>query len=90
VTATTGSNAVGVAGCDNDWTVWGVGSRLQWDVTKSFYIGVEAIYQNLESAKPNATGVLPAALVLTNSGATHVSDESNWSFTLRMHKDFLP
>jgi len=88
--ATTGSNAVGVAGCSNNWTVWGVGSRLQWDVTKSFYIGVEAVYQNIQSATPNATGVLPAPLILTNSGATRASDESNWSFTLRMHKDFLP
>ena len=33
------------AGCNNNWDTWGVGSRLQWDVTKSFYIGVEAIYQ---------------------------------------------
>jgi len=51
---------------------------------------VEAVYQNIQSATPNATGVLPAPLILTNSGATRASDESNWSFTLRMHKDFLP
>ncbi len=42
--------AVAAAGCNNNWDDWGVGSRLQWDVTKSFYIGVEAIYQNLNSA----------------------------------------
>jgi hypothetical protein len=84
-----GSTAVGTAGCNNNWSFWAVGSRLQWDVTKSFYIGVEAIYQNLQSAQTPA-GALSPALTLTNSGAVRVSDESNWSFTLRMHKDFLP
>ena len=28
-------------GCNNNWSMWGVGTRLQWDVTKSFYLGVE-------------------------------------------------
>ena len=37
-------------------TVWGVGSRLQWDVTKSFYIGVEAIYQQVDSAQTGLAG----------------------------------
>ena len=48
--------AVAAAGCNNNWDDWGVGSRLQWDVTKSFYIGVEAIYQNLDSATTAGPG----------------------------------
>ena len=36
-----GSNAVATAGCDNDWNVWWVGSRTQWNVTKDFYMGVD-------------------------------------------------
>jgi len=84
-----GSTAVAAAGCNNNWDVWGVGSRLQWDVTKSFYIGVEAIYQNLDSAK-TPTGLLSPAITLANSGATSAANQSNWSFTVRMHKDFLP
>ena len=39
--------------------MWGVGSRLQWDVTKSFYIGVEGLYENMKSASVNPTGVIP-------------------------------
>jgi hypothetical protein len=88
-----GSTAVATAGCNNNWTFWGVGSRLQWDVTKSFYIGVEAIYQQLQSGK-TPTGLTSAAILPVNSGCPAagcvVSDESNWTFTLRMHKDFLP
>jgi hypothetical protein len=86
-----GSTAVAHAGCNNNWDVWGVGSRLQWDVTKSFYIGVEAIYQNLDSAQTGLAGnALTPAITLTNSGATTWANNTNWVFTLRMHKDFLP
>jgi hypothetical protein len=88
-----GSTAAATPGCNNNWTFWGVGSRLQWDVTKSFYIGVEAIYQQLVSAQ-TPTGLTSAAIQPTNSGCPAagctVSNESNWTFTLRMHKDFLP
>jgi hypothetical protein len=91
--AGTGSTAVATAGCNNDWSFWGVGSRLQWDVTKSFYLGVEVIYQQLISAQTfNARST--AVTQPVNSGCPAagctVSDESNWTFTLRMHKDFLP
>ena len=86
-----GTTATAAAGCNNNWDVWGVGSRLQWDVTKSFYIGVEAIYQHIDSAQTGLAGnALTAPITLTNSGATTWSNESNWVFTLRMHKDFLP
>jgi hypothetical protein len=86
-----GTTAVAAAGCNNNWDVWGVGSRLQWDVTKSFYVGVEAIYQHIDSAQTGLAGnALTPAITLANSGATTWSNQSNWLFTLRMHKDFLP
>ncbi len=99
----TGNNAAGTllatAGCNNNYQFWGVGSRLQWDVTKSFYIGVEAIYQELDSATATG-GTLPAGIIGAGTwgatgvgcavGTCTVSNESNWSFTVRMHKDFLP
>ena len=84
------AGAVAAAGCNNNWDDWGVGSRLQWDVTKSFYIGVEAIYQNLDSAHTAGRQHSRLPITLANSGATTVSNQSNWEFTIRMHKDFLP
>ena len=38
-------------GCNNDWSTWGVGSRTQWDVTKTFYLGVEVLYEKMNSAQ---------------------------------------
>jgi hypothetical protein len=89
-----GTGAVATAGCNNNFDYWGVGSRLQWDVTKSFYVGVEVLYSQLISAT-SATGLVPAANGITapttcSTGLCTVADQSNWGFTIRMHKDFLP
>ena len=54
-----GSAAVATAGCNNNWSNWGVGSRTQWDVTKTFYLGVEVLYSTLRSAQ-TLNGLIPA------------------------------
>jgi hypothetical protein len=91
-----GSAAAATPGCSNNWNMWGVGSRLQWDVTKSFYIGVEAIYQSIQSAQsfnglvPSSAGTpAPSVCGAANNNCV-VGTVSNWVFTVRMHKDFLP
>ncbi len=96
-----GNGAVGAGGfvaapgCANNWSSWGIGSRLQWDVTKSFYLGVEGLYTHLNSAglvgnvmtAAVANGVpSPAAGTVTIGGAA----ENAWQVSFRMHKDFLP
>jgi hypothetical protein len=90
-----GTAAVANAGCDNNWSTWGVGSRTQWDVTKTFYLGVEVLYTELNSASP--TGGTNGSLGGTQynnvppSGATfQEAHASAWSFTVRAHRDFLP
>ena len=90
----TGRNTVARAGCNNNWNYWVVGSRLQWDVTKSFYLGVEALYLNQDSAS-SATGFVPAAVglgapTLCSLGDCRSANHNEWVFTVRMHKDFLP
>ena len=91
---TSAAVAAGAPGsCNNNWSVWYAGSRLQWDVTKTFYLGVEALYDQLESATPTGGngGLLLANTILSSSGATHQeSQQGNWAVTFRAHKDFLP
>jgi hypothetical protein len=63
-----GANALARAGCDNNFDIWSVGTRLQYDWTKTFYIGVEFLYQHLDTATlpnnvltpANTTALLPA------------------------------
>jgi hypothetical protein len=83
-----GSTAVAGAGCNNNWTTWGIGSRTQWDVTKSFYLGVDVQYQNLHSATLSPTNALGSAAF--GAATTQASNENNWVVTLRAHRDFLP
>jgi Porin subfamily len=89
-----GTAAVAAAGCNNNWSYWTAGTRLQWDVTKSFYIGVEALYMHFNTAT-TPTGALPTAVALAapstcGAGVCTDSNQSDWAFTLRIHKDFLP
>ena len=85
-----GTQLQAAAGCNNDWQTWGIGSRTQWDVTKTFYLGVEVLYQNMHSAQ-TPTGVLPALVTIANTGATTIENNaSNWMVSVRAHRDFLP
>jgi len=89
-----GTTSTATAGCNNNWSYWAAGSRLQWDVTKSFYIGVEAMY-NQQITATSATGFVPipagiGSPTLCGTGVCTNSNENNWAFTVRMHKDFLP
>jgi hypothetical protein len=89
-----GGTAVALPGCNNNWSYWGASSRLQWDVTESFYLGIEVLYLRQNTAS-SVTGFVPAAAglgapTLCSAGVCRNSDENTWVFTLRIHKDFLP
>ena len=86
------TGAVAGAGCNNNWNYWTAGSRLQWDVTKSFYLGVEALYTTVNGA---TTGGAAGGYSFTGANAaTGVQNmqgrASDWVFTVRAHRDFLP
>jgi hypothetical protein len=88
-----GTLAVAGAGCNMDWQTWGIGSRTQWDVTKTFYLGVEVLYQNLHSAQTGTGSVVsPAGFASVAFGGATVNEAnaSNWTVTVRAHRDFLP
>jgi len=88
-----GTAAVAGAGCDNDWSLWYIGSRTQWNVTSSFYLGLDVAYGHLNSAH-SADGFLPNNVTNANSGASHantrVADTDIWTVRFRVHRDFYP
>ena len=86
-----GATAAAGVGCNNNWSMYAIGSRLQWDVTKSFYLGIEGIYDHMNSASVTTSGAIPAGSPLAIGGATVVEPHANvWTVSVRMHKDFLP
>jgi len=85
-----GSAAVANAGCNNDWNMWWIGSRTQWNVTKDFYLGLDVAYAKIRSAQASDglfTGPFPAG---TNTSARFIDDQDNWQFRFRVHRDFYP
>jgi hypothetical protein len=85
-----GTAAVAAAGCSNNWSDWGIGTRLQWDVTKTFYLGVEVLYSEMRGATTgSATNAIGTPL--SAGGATlQESSASSWMVSVRAHRDFLP
>jgi porin-like protein len=86
--ASFGSTAAAGAGCNNNWKVWGFGARTQWDVTKTFYLGADVTYQNLQSATFNTVGGLGTTAF--GGAVTQVANRNNVAIDLRAHRDFLP
>jgi hypothetical protein len=93
-----GTAATPVAGCNNNWGIASYATRLQYDVTKSLYLGVEFLYQRFYTAtSPTGTvgnvlaGQFNSATTTSGiSGTSLLSNESNLAITARIHKDFLP
>jgi hypothetical protein len=90
----TGSGSVANAGCNNNWAMTSGGTRFQYDVTKSLYLGVEFLYQHLQSATMPGNVVTGAMAAAEASGGvtagTPLKDQNNLAITARIHKDFLP
>jgi len=94
-----GAAAVASAGCNMNWQAWGIGSRTQWDVTKTLYLGVEVLYSGMTSAKTGCGNVLPGTCPggvvggntasFGNAGLLE-SSATNWMVSVRAHRDFLP
>jgi hypothetical protein len=88
---------VAPAGCNNNWNIWSVGTRLQYNFTKTLYLGVEFLYLHLDSAtlpgntftsQPQIVAMAPPGNGLV-PGAS-VKDQNVFAVSFRMHKDFLP
>jgi hypothetical protein len=96
-----GSAAQPVGGCNNNWSIWSVGTRVQYDFTKTLYLGVDFLYQGFQTAKGlndgnNTFGSILAGqfnTATTPSGInlnSALKDTQNLAVTARIHKDFLP
>jgi Porin subfamily len=88
----TGSGAIAIAGpgCNNNFDIWTAGTRLQYDFTKTLYMGVDFLYQHLDTAKIVPTGGSSTFLPPQNDAPPVIKDQNNLAVTFRMHKDFLP
>jgi len=82
-----GANAVGT--CDNNWAVWNIGTRTQWNIDSQTYIGVDVVYQVLNTADQGVIGTVAAGGQQPAALRT-VSDQSAWMGEFRVHRNFYP
>jgi hypothetical protein len=79
--------------CNNNWSMWGAGSRWLYNFTPAFYAGVEVLYTKLNTADAgsliNFVGATAGTAVQQNI-PYQVSNQSVWSFRMRWHRDILP
>ena len=76
--------------CDPDFQVWMVGSRTQWNITPSFYVGFDVMYQRLETAFAGSALYTAATGLPRNTGTYSIESQDTVSVTARAHWDILP
>jgi hypothetical protein len=76
--------------CDPNFQVWMVGSRTQWNITPSFYVGFDVMYQRLETAFAGSALYTAATGLPRNSGTYSIESQDAVSVTARAHWDILP
>jgi hypothetical protein len=79
------------AGCNNNWGLWNVGSRTQWNIDSQTALGVDVVYQRLQTSSGGlvatttvANGAIPAGTVRT------LADQGSWMGQFRIHRNFYP
>jgi hypothetical protein len=80
-----------LAGVNNDWSMWVVGSRTQWDVSKQLSLGAEVSYGSIKTAC--GTGCVYGITTAGNGVPVSlwgVADQGEWSFRFRAMYNFLP
>jgi hypothetical protein len=83
-----GTGSLANPGCDYDWSTWWVGTRTQWNVTKDFYMGLDVLYNKLDSA--SSTSGFTTAYGAPVNGPIRLDDQDNFQFRFRVHRDFYP
>jgi hypothetical protein len=79
----------GATSCNMNFALWNIGSRTQWNVDSQTVIGVDIVYQRLQSAQVGGTttvagsGTQPAAV-------RTIADQGTWMGQFRVNRNFYP
>ena len=77
--------------CDPDFGIWFVGSRTQWNIRPDFYLGMDLVYQKLQTSFDGLASFTANAGPRPSSGPLYrVEDQDALSLTFRAHRDILP
>jgi hypothetical protein len=75
--------------CGFDFSYWAIGTRTNWHVSKTFYMGLDVAYGHLNTAAGGAVGTV-AGSGTQPTAVRSISDQDAWSVYFRVHRDFYP
>jgi hypothetical protein len=77
--------------CNNNFNMWQLGSRTQYNFTPWFYVGFDAIYTKLESASVGNTVTYTAlAPTAVPTAFFRIQNQDNYGLRIRVHRDIVP
>jgi hypothetical protein len=80
--------ATGVASCNSNWSMWQIGSRSQWNLTKDFYMGFDVVYYRMETSSKGAIVNYNALSGAAQpSGLRTLADQEALAVRVRWHRD---
>jgi hypothetical protein len=75
--------------CNNNFQIWNIGTRTQWNIDSQTAMGLDIVYQKIQTASSGATYTFPT----TGSQATGprtIGDQGSWMGQFRIHRNFYP
>jgi hypothetical protein len=92
--AAPGGSLFNPTNCANSFSIWGIGSRWQYNFTPAFYVGFDVLYQKLMTADSGGTitfqSIGSASQPAIPTTVYQVTNQDQWQFRLRLHRDILP
>jgi hypothetical protein len=90
ICAKTGVFSVAVtpaAGCSNSFSYWAVGTRTQWTVNNGLYLGLDVVYQKLNTASKGVVASVAGSGTQPTASRT-IDDMDAVMVQFRVHRDF--
>jgi len=78
--------------CNNNFNYWDVGTRTQWNIDSQTYMGLDVIYQKLDTAMSGdtATVLTPSATSTQPTAVRTFGNEGQVVIQARIHRNFYP
>jgi hypothetical protein len=82
--------ALNGAVCNNNFQTWNIGSRTQFNLDANTYLGVDVVYEKLQSGLKGMNALYGNGVTSASTGPRLVTDQSAWMAQFRVHRNFYP
>jgi hypothetical protein len=76
--------------CNNNFQTWTIGTRTQFNIDSQTYLGVDVVYQKLQTGLSGMTALYGNGTENAATGPRTVSDQSAIMAQFRVHRNFYP